>query len=141
MVTEYLEYGNVRNLMRKRNLNLPWKFRAKMLMDAARAMAYLHSRGIVHCNLKTSNLMLDASKTVKVSDLSLSRKVGDFLIHNVGSTEWRGMCVMHAVLCIDRIPWVSSEVLTSKEPVDGRYVDVFCFGLVRTVMMMMMMYR
>ncbi|MEX0716480.1 MAG: serine/threonine-protein kinase [Planctomycetaceae bacterium] len=42
-----------------------------------RALKYLHSRGIVHGDLKPANLMIDARKRVKLGDFGLARRVSD----------------------------------------------------------------
>jgi len=37
------------------------------------AIQYLHSRRILHCDLKSSNILLDENSRVKISDFGLSR--------------------------------------------------------------------
>jgi serine/threonine-protein kinase len=47
------------------------------LAHCLRALKYLHSRGIVHGDIKPSNMMIDARKRVKVGDFGLARRVSD----------------------------------------------------------------
>eukprot|EP00913_Durusdinium_trenchii_P008949 g8415.t1 len=42
-----------------------------------RALKYLHSRGIVHGDIKPSNMMIDARRRVKLGDFGLARRVSD----------------------------------------------------------------
>lgn len=42
------------------------KLRVRMATQVASAMAYVHSRGIAHLDLKTANLLLDKDKNVLV---------------------------------------------------------------------------
>ena len=44
---------------------------------ALRAMKYLHSQGIVHGDIKPSNLMIDARRRIKIGDFGLARRVSD----------------------------------------------------------------
>lgn len=42
-----------------------------------RALKYLHSRGIVHGDIKPGNMMIDARRRVKIGDFGLARRVSD----------------------------------------------------------------
>ena len=42
-----------------------------------RALKYLHERGIVHGDIKPSNMMIDARRRVKLADFGLARRVSD----------------------------------------------------------------
>jgi len=42
-----------------------------------RALKYLHSRGIIHGDIKPSNMMIDARRRVKLGDFGLARRVSD----------------------------------------------------------------
>ena len=46
----------------------------KIALDVARALAYAHGRGIVHNDLKSLNVLLDASGTAKLCDFGLARR-------------------------------------------------------------------
>jgi serine/threonine protein kinase len=53
--------------------HLDWKGRVKIALDAAKGMLYLHSKDLLHCDLKSLNLLIDSSWTCKVADFGLSR--------------------------------------------------------------------
>ena len=42
-----------------------------------RALKYLHSRGIIHGDVKPGNMMIDARRRVKLGDFGLARRVSD----------------------------------------------------------------
>ncbi len=42
-----------------------------------RALKYLHERGIIHGDIKLSNLMIDARRRIKIGDFGIARRVSD----------------------------------------------------------------
>jgi serine/threonine protein kinase len=74
IVTELLE-GDVEHLLQDKSKDLSLYFRMKMSKDAAQGMAWLHGGNpvILHRDFKTSNLLYDRNKTVKVCDFGLSQ--------------------------------------------------------------------
>lgn len=56
---------------------LSWRVRVMLAADAAKGMAYLHQRKLLHCDLKSLNLLVHGSELVcKVGDFGLSRCAG-----------------------------------------------------------------
>ena len=55
---------------------MSWAARIKVALDAASGIKYLHNvvPPIIHHDIKSSNILLDATWTAKVSDFSLSMK-------------------------------------------------------------------
>ncbi|XP_027363896.1 serine/threonine-protein kinase CTR1-like [Abrus precatorius] len=118
IVTEYLSRGSLFELLRMPNveLSLSEKRRLSMAFDVANGMNYLHQRRppIVHRDLKSPNLLVDDSYTVKVGDFGLSRtKANTFLSSKTaaGTPEW-----------------MAPEVIRG-EPSNEK-CDVFSFGVI-----------
>ena len=85
--------------------------------DVLRALNYLHHKGVIHRDLKTSNLLLDKAGSVKISDFGLShvkRKA------NVGETGSWGICGTPV--------YMAPEVIAAKPY--GSKADIFSFGIV-----------
>lgn len=74
VILEFMQ-GNLRDRTAGRQMDL--KSLRTMLAHALRALKYLHAQGIVHGDIKPSNLMLDARKRVKLGDFGLARRASD----------------------------------------------------------------
>ncbi|EOY19109.1 Map3k delta-1 protein kinase, putative isoform 3 [Theobroma cacao] len=118
IVTEYLSRGSLFRLLQMPDaaLVLDERCRLNMALDVARGMNYLHQLKppIVHRDLKSPNLLVDSTYTVKVCDFGLScSKANTFLSSKtaVGTPEW-----------------MAPEVLCD-EPSNEKS-DVYSFGVV-----------
>ncbi|XP_047938586.1 putative serine/threonine-protein kinase-like protein CCR3 [Salvia hispanica] len=96
-----------------------WRMRIKIALDAARGVEYLHSYAvppIIHRDIKSSNILLDASWTARVSDFGLS------LMGPEDERDYRPMKAAGTVGYIDP-EYYGLNVLTVKS-------DVYGFGVV-----------
>jgi len=60
-----------------RKAQLNWEKRYNIIKGIARGLLYLHEDSrlwIIHCNLKTSNILLDDEMNPKISDFGLARR-------------------------------------------------------------------
>ncbi|KAM3299760.1 hypothetical protein ACQJBY_040988 [Aegilops geniculata] len=78
LVYEYVPNGTVADHLqghRAAERALPWPLRLNVAVEAAAALAYLHAiePPVVHRDVKTTNILLDADFHVKVADFGLSR--------------------------------------------------------------------
>ncbi|KAK4402381.1 Serine/threonine-protein kinase STY13 [Sesamum angolense] len=74
VVVEYLPGGNLKSyLIKNRRKKLAYKVVVQMALDLARGLSYLHSQKIVHRDVKTENMLLDKSRTVKIADFGVAR--------------------------------------------------------------------
>ncbi|RZC66312.1 hypothetical protein C5167_009996 [Papaver somniferum] len=116
IVTEFLPRGSLFQLLQRGSCKLDKRRRVLMALDIARGMTYLHSRNppVVHCDLKSSNLLVDKNWTVKVGDFGISRlKNATYLTGKSG----RGTP-----------QWMAPEVMRS-DPSDEKS-DVYSFGVI-----------
>ncbi|KAL8238970.1 hypothetical protein R6Q59_015537 [Mikania micrantha] len=75
LVYEHASHGSL-----DRHLNSPhltWSQRLKICLDAAKGLSYLHDprethQRLIHCDIKSSNILLDDQWNAKVSDFGLS---------------------------------------------------------------------
>ncbi|KAI9201913.1 kinase-like domain-containing protein, partial [Polychytrium aggregatum] len=71
MVSPFMPNGTLRNHVA--NNNVPLEEKLRLLFQAASALAYLHSRRIIHGDLKALNILLDGLNNAVVTDFGMSR--------------------------------------------------------------------
>ncbi|MBS3764329.1 MAG: protein kinase, partial [Planctomycetes bacterium] len=68
---EYVEGTTLKRVVEEGKATVDFVLR--ILRQAARALRYVHSKGIIHCDIKLGNIMLDERKNVKIADFGLAR--------------------------------------------------------------------
>ncbi|KAL0421814.1 UNVERIFIED_CONTAM: Serine/threonine-protein kinase STY13 [Sesamum latifolium] len=92
---------------------LAYKVVVQMALDLARGLSYLHSQKIVHRDVKTENMLLDKSRTVKIADFGVARVEASNPNDMTGETGTLG--------------YMAPEVLNGNPY--NRKCDVYSFGI------------
>lgn len=114
VVVEYLPSGTLKQyLIKNMRKKLPYKVVIQIALDLARGLSYLHSEKIVHRDVKTENMLLNVSRTLKIADFGVARVEAQNPKDMTGSTGTLG--------------YMAPEVLEGKPY--NRKCDVYSFGI------------
>ncbi|GMF15751.1 unnamed protein product [Phytophthora lilii] len=113
LVFEFMEGGTLAARLRARGCG-PLDF-FRLATDMAQGMSYLHEHSVMHRDLKSSNVLLDAEGTAKISDFGLSCVME--LGHTADLTAETGT-----------YGWMAPEVIRH-EPYSSK-ADVYSFAVV-----------
>jgi serine/threonine protein kinase len=72
LVMQYVAGADLAALVRQQG-PLPVRQAVTYVCQAARGLAYAHAHGVIHRDVKPSNLLVDADGTVKILDMGLAR--------------------------------------------------------------------
>ncbi|KAF7130833.1 hypothetical protein RHSIM_Rhsim10G0053100 [Rhododendron simsii] len=100
LVYEYMEHGSLADHLYKHYTfgngticHLSWDQRMKICIGAARGLDYLHTStqcGIIHHDIKTTNILLDKDWVAKISDFGLCKEGTTSHSHTHVSTDVKG---------------------------------------------------
>ncbi|XP_004501940.1 serine/threonine-protein kinase 52-like [Cicer arietinum] len=114
VVVEYLAGGALKSfLIKNRRRKLAFKVVIQLALDLARGLNYLHSQKIVHRDVKTENMLLDKTRTVKIADFGVARVEASNPNDMTGETGTLG--------------YMAPEVLNGNPY--NRKCDVYSFGI------------
>lgn len=126
---ELLEGSDLSALIREAPTGIPMEKADALIRGMADGLAYAHSRGFVHCDLKPSNVFVTTEGVVKLLDLGISRAAPG---HTTSSDGFCGYTPSYASpdIVADRAPVpaddvyalgvVAYEIVTGRHPFGGR---------------------
>ncbi|KAF8011441.1 hypothetical protein BT93_J1914 [Corymbia citriodora subsp. variegata] len=114
VVVEYCPGGALKSyLIKNRRRKLAFKVVIQLALDLARGLSYLHSKKIVHRDVKTENMLLDKTRTLKIADFGVARIEASNPHDMTGETGTLG--------------YMAPEVLNGSPY--NRKCDVYSFGI------------
>ncbi|KAF3325211.1 serine/threonine-protein kinase HT1-like protein [Carex littledalei] len=114
VVVEYLQGGTLKQyLIKNRRRKLAYKVVVQLALDLSRGLCYLHSRKIVHRDVKSENMLLDTQRNLKIADFGVARVEAQNPKDMTGATGTLG--------------YMAPEVLEGKPY--NRKCDVYSFGI------------
>lgn len=133
LITELMELGDLWRALPARDGSgerlFGWYKRGRNVMtDVARGLKYLHSKRVVHFDLKSANILLSRNGTAKLADVGMARAMNKSYLSMVssglGTFAWSAPEVLNGKRCsvkADIYSWgvVLWEVCSGEAPVRG----------------------
>ncbi|KAL3337236.1 hypothetical protein AABB24_029743 [Solanum stoloniferum] len=117
LIYEYMENGNLRSHLYGSDLpTMSWEQRLEICIGAARGLHYLHTSGVIHRDVKSTNILLDVNFVPKIIDFGLSKK-GPEIDQTHVTTFVKGT-----------MDYIVPEYYTTLQLTEKS--DVYCFGVV-----------
>ncbi len=113
LVMEYMEKGSLDKLLEKKTLSI--EEQKNLGLDIAKGLLYLHTRDVLHRDIKTANILIDEHGRAKLTDFGLS-KTAD---HKVKTILERS----------DAIQWMAPETFSMKG-IYSAASDIYSYGMV-----------
>ena len=117
MITEYLDGGSLFDLLHKKHVKIKDDQLILVCEDIALGLNYLHGRNVLHCDLKSSNILIDANWNIKLCDFGLSRVRSKLRSKEDGN---RGL--------VGTPHWSAPEILRGKRYDEKS--DVYSYGMI-----------
>ncbi|HOA53337.1 MAG TPA: serine/threonine-protein kinase, partial [Thermogutta sp.] len=70
LVMEYVEGKTLEHMVRESG-PLPWRQATDIARQTALGLGYAHAQGVIHCDLKPANIIVNSEGVVKILDLGL----------------------------------------------------------------------
>jgi len=123
IITELVRGGSLFDLLHTGRHLPDWDWDHSSTVDVATqicfGMVYLHANGIVHCDLKSGNVLLNGPREVKICDFGLA--------HLLSDTAMQGELSIN-IGCVGTLQWMAPEVLRGEE--FSKVADVYSFGMI-----------
>lgn len=120
MVMEFVEGINLQDLMRLSRGPLPWHQAADCIRQAADGLQHAHEQGMVHRDIKPTNLLITKDGRVKILDFGLA------LLKNDDQSEF-SLAMIFGHQCLGTDDYIAPEQTFNSHTVDGR-ADIYSLG-------------
>ncbi|OMJ75863.1 hypothetical protein SteCoe_24882 [Stentor coeruleus] len=89
IIIEYASKGNLQSFVSEFK-PLSNKILQKFIREILYALSYMHSKGVIHRDLKCANILISEDSSIKLSDFGLSKIIESTLIESeiAGSLNW-----------------------------------------------------
>lgn len=116
LVMPYLQGGTLKKFLKGQPV--PWQDAARLLLPIARALSYAHSEGMVHRDVKPSNILITKTGDPMLTDFGIAKIIDEELTLDLTGSS----------AAVGTPEYMAPEQVTSKS-VDHR-ADIYALGVV-----------
>ncbi len=120
IVMEYMPNGSLYSVLRNTKQPLDWSIRIRIAIDIASGISFLHQEHILHRDIKSLNVLLDASYGAKLTDFGLSKVKSESRSQSMATRTNRE--------AVGTIAWMAPE-LFGRKAIYTQKSDIYSFGI------------
>ena len=87
IVLEYIPGTNLKKILQRRG-HLPYDEALSLMIQACAGVGYAHRAGLVHCDIKSHNLLITPDNRLKVTDFGIARALASIRPEEVTEVVW-----------------------------------------------------
>ncbi|KAG0226731.1 hypothetical protein BGW42_003455 [Actinomortierella wolfii] len=120
LIMELAEKGTLTKAINRGLLD--WSAKTRLAHEIARGLEYIHQEGVLHRDLKSSNVLLSRHMEAKLADFGLAR------VHSTVSTSLSMSSAGGKI--IGTLGWIAPEIFETSKPPYSTKSDVYALGMV-----------
>lgn len=120
VLMEFVNGKNLAKFIEEEFPKHPWSLRDNITLDIAKGITYIHSKDIIHRDLKSENILIDNEDNFKA-------KIADFGVAKV-SEEIRG--TIETFSGAGSPPWMAPELFLNSRGLPSKKTDMYSFGMI-----------
>ncbi len=126
IMMEYANNGALSDLLYTPSIPISWQLRLKIALGLAEGLSYIHSRNVIHGDIKSFNVLLDQEYRPKWCDFGFSalRK------HSINTSQILFEQATTASQAPGTLRWMAPELFQRRGDLRGRKADVYAIGMV-----------
>ncbi|RIA97406.1 kinase-like domain-containing protein, partial [Glomus cerebriforme] len=117
LVLEYVKYGSLRDFLDKYNRYLLISYKIQILKDIAIGLKEVHSKGLIHQDIHSGNILNIDFDKIKITDFGLSKYINQKSANNNEEKKIYG-----------NLPYIAPEVLRGQPYTKN--ADIYAFGVI-----------
>jgi serine/threonine protein kinase len=138
LVMEYVKGQSLQELVSRKNRTLPLSTTLRLVQEIAEALHYAHAQGVIHCDIKPANILVDENGHAKIADFGIAKlNQTDLTLHGqvLGSPaymapEQLGDGDVDSRSDLFSLGVILYYMLTGHRPFQGNSTTTVCFKLV-----------
>ncbi|RIA97400.1 kinase-like domain-containing protein, partial [Glomus cerebriforme] len=119
LVLEYVKYGSLRKFLDKHNKYLLTSYKIKILKNIAEGINEIHSKGLIHQDIHSGNILNTDFDNIRITDLGLSKFVDQTSNNDNNEKEKR---------IYGNLPYIAPEVFQGQ--LYTQKADIYSFGII-----------
>ncbi len=107
LVMEYMQKGSLFSVLQDKAQSLDWSARIRIAIDMVSSLAFLHSKAILHRDIKSLNVLLDEQGKARLTDFGLSKVKNE--------TKSLTKKIQKNKELVGTLPWIAPELFDGEK--------------------------